>query len=433
MEIIKREDKEDSKVYLEIAVPKEDFIKTIHNIYKKSIKNINIPGFRKGKAPQRIVEKMYGNNFFWEKAINEIYPIACSDAIEKEKLRVVDVESPKIISADIDDGIKFSVTCVLLPDVKISQYKELSVNKKIRIATQEDVDKEIKRIQHSYSRKIEVSDKDRQAKIDDEVIIDFEGKINNKVFEGGTASEYALVLGSDQFIPGFEDQIVGHRIGETFDVNVKFPDFYHAEEFAGKDAIFTVTLHEINEIELPELDDEFVKDISEFDNVNDFKENILKVIQQRKDAQSEKEVEDELMDKLLSCVEVNIPEKMIERRVDDLKRSFEMNLVNQGITLDGYLQYIGKDMNEFRDGFKERAASEVKGLLALGKIAEIESIEVSEDEREEKIKLMIQENHMLKDKFREIKNKEGIIENIKINKVIDFIKKTANITEISEV
>ena len=313
MSLLKCEKIQGNDYVMEVSVSKEDFLKEIEKVYKKNVSKINIAGFRKGKAPKAIIEKMYGNNVFWDDAINNLYPKAYMDAIKESGLEIVGTKKIDIISVDIDNGFKFKVECIASPEVELGQYKELNVTKNLKIATSEDVENEIHRIMNSYARTIEITD--RPAKNGDIVIIDFEGKVDGVAFEGGQASNYSLTLGSNQFIPGFEDQVIGHKIGDEFEINLTFPDDYHQKSLASQKATFGIILHAIKEVELPKLDDDFVKDISEFDDVESFKEDIKKSIQSYKDNQADLEVEHSLADIVISNMKADIPQIMIDNRV----------------------------------------------------------------------------------------------------------------------
>lgn len=415
---------------MEISVPKDDFFKEIDRVYKKKVSTINIPGFRKGKAPRSVIEKRYGNRIFWDDAINNLCPVAYEKAVEQAGLEVVNTNKCDVISVDIDNGLTFKVECEVYPEVEISQYKNLNVDKYIKLVTDEDVDNEIKAIRDSYARTIDITD--REARMGDEVVIDFEGKVGDVAFDGGKGNNYNLKLGSNQFIPGFESKIVGHKVGEEFDIDVTFPEDYHSKDLAGKDAVFSIVLHEIREIEIPDLDDEFVKDISQFDNVESFKEDIRNTIKDNKDKQSDIEVENQLIEKIVSSVKAEIPSIMIKRKIDDLQHDFESKLSKQGLKFVDYLEYIKQTLEDFRKGLEQEAEKRVKFTLALRKISEIENFVVSQDEIDNCIKEMKKLYKLSEDKFEKIFSKDKIIENIKMEKALNLIKDTAQIKEIIE-
>ena len=430
MKLLKCEKVSDNNYIMEISVPKEDFFNEIEKVYKRNVKKFNVPGFRKGKAPKSIIERRYGNNIFWDEAINNLYPEAYMQAAKEANLSVVNTEKVEVVSVDIDNGFTFKVECVVEPEVEVGQYKDLPVIKNIRFATDEDVDNEIERIRRSYARTIDIVD--RGAEDGDNVIIDFEGTVDGKVFEGGKGENYTLTLGSHNFIPGFEEQIIGHKVGEEFDIKVNFPKEYNNKDLAGKEAVFNIILHEIKKIELPDLDDEFVKDISEFDNINDFREDVKKSIKLYKDNQSAKEVENKLVDKIVSSIKTSIPKVMIERRIKDLQRDFEENLKKQGITLENYLKYTKQKIEDLKKIFEPEANRSVKLRLGLKKIAKLEDFVVSEDDIKNFIEEMSKIHHMAKDKIEKIFDRERIIEDIKIDKAINLIKETANVKEVIE-
>lgn len=415
---------------LEISVPKEDFVKEIDNVYKKNVKKMNIPGFRPGKAPKVIVEKMYGNNIFWDDAINNLYPEAYREAAKEAGLDIVGTEKIDIVSVDIDNGFTFKVECVTSPEVEVKQYKGLPVTKVVKKVTDDDINNEIERIRHSYSRMVDVTN--RPAKMNDEVIIDFEGKIDNVAFEGGKSANYTLRLGSNQFIPGFEEQLVGHRIGEEFDIKVTFPKEYHSKELAGKDAVFSIIIHEIKEIELPDLDDDFVKDISNFDDVDSFKADVKDSIQKYKENEADKEMDEKLIDAIISDIKVDLPRVMVESRIDELQRDFESKLSKQGIKLADYLAYVKQTLEDFRKLFEPEAIRNVKVRLALKKIADIEKFEILQEDIDKSIEEMARVYNMSIAKVKSVFD-EGIIKaNIKLEKAINLIRSTAKVKEVDE-
>ncbi|MBP0979907.1 MAG: trigger factor [Oscillospiraceae bacterium] len=419
-----------NKYYLEISVSKDDFLKEIDKVYKKNVNKINVPGFRKGKAPKALIEKMYGNSVFWDDAINNLYPGAYMEASKEAKLDVVGTEKLDIISVDVDNGFVFKVECIVSPEVEIGEYKELSVTKNIRFVTDADVENEIQRIRQSYGRTVDITD--RPAQMGDNVVIDFEGRIDSIAFDGGKSENSEIKLGDGKFIPGFEEQIVGHKIGEEFEINVKFPDDYSGKEFAGKDAVFNIILHEIKNIELPDLDDEFVKDISEFDSVEDFKEDIKKSIKNYKDKRSDEEVEDRLIDKLVDSLKAEIPQVMIDNKVESIKNDFAMNMKKQGVEFDVYLKYTGQKEEDLKKMFEPEAIRSVKLKLALEKIIEIENIETSPEEIEKTIKEMAESYKVKEDTIKNVFKEEDIIKDIKLKKAMDLVKETAKIEEVIE-
>ena len=431
MGLLKCEKVKENNYVLEISVGKEAFFEEINKVYKKNVSKINIPGFRKGKAPKAIIEKMYGNNIFWDDAINNLYPEAYIKAAKEAKLDIVATNKLDVVSVDIDNGFVFKVECTVSPEVEIAQeqYKGLEVTKNINLATDKDVEGEIERIRNSYSRTIDVTD--RAAELGDIVIIDFDGKLDGKPFEGGKATNYELKLGSGQFIPGFEDQIVGHKIGEEFDINVKFPEDYHSKELAGKDSVFGIVLHEIKNVELPELDDEFVKDISEFDNVEDFKADVKKSIQEYKDKEADREVEDKLVDKLIAAAKIELPQVMVEQKIKNYVKEFEEELRQKNIKFDDYLKYSGQTLQDLEKMFEPKSIRSVKLNLILKKIAQLEDFQVTEQETEENISQMSKIYNVPAEKIKKVFDQEQIIENIKLEKSINLVKEMAKIKEIA--
>ena len=337
---------------LVIEVSGTDFDKAVNNVYNRQKKDISVQGFRKGKAPRKLVEKLYGENVFWEDAVNDICNSEIPTAIETEKLEVVDTPSVEVVSVNTNDGLVFKAICTTKPEITIEGYKGISAVKPSEEVTDEDVQNQIEQMRKRNARMVSVDD--RNAEMGDIVNINFEGFVDDVAFDGGKADNFELNLGSHQFIPGFEEAIVGHGLNEEFDINVTFPEDYGMETLAGKPAVFKIKINEISSQELPDFDDDFVKEISEFDN--------------------------NVMQKVITLVQGEIPECMFNQRIDRLVSDFEQRLKAQNMTLELYLQYTGMDMDSFKDSFKNRAKDEVTLRLALEKIAELENVEVSDEE-----------------------------------------------------
>lgn len=380
-EILKREN---NKVYFDITLPKEEVKKAEVVAYNKLKKTVQIPGFRKGHAPKMIIENVYGKGIFLEDAVNELLPKYYEEAIKELKLEVVDqpdVDFDENISSDEDVVCHFSV--FVKPEIEIEKYKGLEVEDAKHEVTDEMLDEDLKRQQKMNARSVNIDD--RAAAEHDKVNIDFEGFIDGKEFPGGKGENQDLELGSGTFIPGFEEQIIGKNIGDEFDVVTKFPEDYHAEEFRGKEATFKTKLNSITVEELPEIDDEFIKDISEFDTVDEYKADLRKKLEEEAEKRTKLDREGNVLKKIAEKVEVDLPERMVEDEVDRTIQSYNQSMQGQGITLEQYLQMLGTDINTFREGQKEQAKASIISRLIVEKIVELENIEVTDEEVEAEI------------------------------------------------
>ena len=350
---------------LEIAVDGETFAAAIDSAYRKNADKINVPGFRKGKAPRALIEKIYGKGVFYEEAINACIPKAYEDAVKESKLDVIGQPEFDVVSAD-HEGLVLKAVVFVKPDVKIENYLGIEVEKKVVEVTDADVDAEITRTRERNARIIDVTD--RAAKLEDSVNIDFDGSVDDVPFDGGKAEKFDLKLGSGQFIPGFEDQVVGHVIGDEFDVNVTFPADYHAENLAGKSAVFKVKLNGIKETELPAADDEFAKDVSEFDTFAEYSADVRAKLQERNEKAAEAEFEEKLIDALLEKMEADIPEVMFAEETDNFVRDYENRMRMQGLDLETYFKFTGMNLDGLRQQLRPQAEKQVKVRLALEKI-----------------------------------------------------------------
>lgn len=409
---------------LEVEISAEDFNKELSSIYQRNIKKIVVPGFRKGKAPKAFVEKYYGENVFFEDALNNLYPDAIEKAVEEAKLDIVedkiDLEVEKMSK---EDGVVFKAKITVMPEVEIGNYKGIEVSKKEVKVEGEDVEKELKSVQERNGRLVTVSD--RAAQLGDSVVIDFEGFMDGKAFEGGKGDNFTLELGKKQFIEGFEDQIVGHNAGEEFEINVKFPEDYHAKNYAGKDATFKIKLHEIKMHELPELDDEFVKDVSEFDTLDEYKKDIKAKLLERKEKQAKDEKEGEMIEKLISLVKAEIPEALIKNKLRDLVRDFDYRMQSQGLKLADYLKYTGSKMEDLENNFRPQAESQVKLQLALKKIAEIENLIPTEEDIEKEYNKISEFYKMELDKVKNIVPVKDVEKDILSNKALEIVRENS--------
>ncbi|MFR0974342.1 MAG: trigger factor [Acutalibacteraceae bacterium] len=424
---LKSSNKVDTNVWeLEVSVDGDTFKDAVTKAYLKQRKNITIPGFRKGKAPRAFIEKYYGEGVFYEDALEAIYPDAVASAIEEAKLEPVDTPYDLEIPEMGNDGVTMQFKVTVKPEVELGEYKGLKATKKSTKVTADEVKAELARMQEQNSTVSDVDD--RAVKKNDIVVIDFEGFVDGKAFEGGKAEKYELTIGSNQFIPGFEDQIIGHKIGDKFDVNVKFPEDYQAD-LASKDAVFKIKLHGIKVKEVPALDDEFANDVSEFDTLDELKKDIKKQLEKRKNDDAENELHNTLLEEVAKGIKAEIPEAMIEKTIDDDVNEYSYRLQSQGLKLETYLKYTGMDMKGFREGFKERAETQVRLNLALEKIIEKENIEVTEEDIEAEYKKYADAYNMDIDTIKKAVSAESLKPELASRKAIDLIVDSAVVTE----
>lgn len=424
---LKSSNKVDTNVWeLEVSVDGDTFKDAVTKAYLKQRKNITIPGFRKGKAPRAFIEKYYGEGVFYEDALEAIYPDAVASAIEEAKLEPVDTPYDLEIPEMGNDGVTMKFKVTVKPEVELGEYKGLKATKKSTKVTADEVKAELARMQEQNSTVSDVDD--RAVKKNDIVVIDFEGFVDGKAFDGGKAEKYELTIGSNQFIPGFEDQIIGHKIGDKFDVNVKFPEDYQAD-LASKDAVFKIKLHGIKVKEVPALDDEFAKDVSEFDTLDELKKDIKKQLEKRKNDDAENELHNTLLEEVAKGIKAEIPEAMIEKTIDDDVNEYSYRLQSQGLKLETYLKYTGMDMKGFREGFKERAETQVRLNLALEKIIEKEKIEVTEEDIEAEYKKYADAYNMDIDTIKKAVSAESLKPELASRKAIDLIVDSAVVTE----
>lgn len=424
MNLISCEKLEKSMVELQFSIDAETFKAAVNNAFKREGKKYAIPGFRKGKAPRHMIEKMYGSDIFHYDAVNDLFPEAYEAAVKEAKIDVVGRPDPEVVSMSEADGVVLKVKVAVKPEVELGEYAGLTVTKEAKNANEADVDAEVKRMQDRNGRLLT---REGAAENGDTVDIDFEGFVDGKAFEGGKAEHYSLVLGSGSFIPGFEDQVVGHSAGEEFDVNVKFPEEYGAAELAGKDATFKIKLHEVKYKELPALDDDFAKDVSEYDTLDELKDSIRNNIKTNLDKQAEQKVENDLMDQVIANMKADIPDAMVDSRIDELVQDFEYRISQQGLKLADYLKYMGMNIEQFRAQFKEQADKQVKMRLAMEAIVAKEGITASDEEFEEEVKRIADAYKMEADKVKSIVDAAAVKADLAINKAIDFVKEKANV------
>lgn len=425
---VKVEKKEKNVVRLEIEVDAEKFEEGLQKSYLKNVKRFNVPGFRRGKAPRNIVERHYGVEVLYEDAIN----IVCSEAYDKaiEENDIHPVDRPEIDIKQIGKGqnLIFVADVTVRPEVVLGQYKGVEVEKVNIIVTEDDVEKEIEKVAEKSARLITVEDRGIQK--GDIADIDFEGFIDGVPFEGGKASGYRLEIGSGNFIEGFEDQLIGAVPGDDVDVNVTFPEDYSNEELAGKAALFKVIINDVKIKELPVIDDEFAKDVSEFDTLEEYKEDIRKKLKESAEHKAKHETEDKVISKVCENAEVEIPDVMIQNHIDNLVKDFDARLRYQGLDLEKYLNIMGLGYIDFRSQFEERAAAEVKTQLVLDAVCKAENVSVTEEEFEEEINKIAENYKSDVEEFKKhLKNNdiEYIKDTIKIRKTIELLVENAKI------
>ena len=424
MSLIKAEKAEKSAFVLEFSVDKETFEKAVNKVYRKQVGNINIPGFRKGKAPRAIIERMYGKGIFFEDAANDLLPDAYEAALNESGVKPVGRAEFDILSID-DNGIVFSATVPVKPAVEIEGYKGIEAAKDVAPVTDIEIDNEIKIIRERNSRETEIED-ETPASMGDSTKIDFEGFVDGVAFEGGKGEDYNLKLGSGSFIPGFEEQVAGHKIGEQFDVNVTFPEEYHAAELAGKAATFKVTLKAITKIELPELDDDFAKDISEFDTFAEYRADVEAKILKRHENAAESTFEEAIVKALNEKLAgEEIPEAMFEAECENLLRDYDNRLRMQGLDLNTYFKYTGMTLDTMRDQMRPQAESFVKTRLALEKIAELENIAATEEEIEAEYTRLAEAYQMEADAVKGMIPAESVAEDLKVKAAMELVKANA--------
>ncbi|MFR2096582.1 trigger factor [Eubacterium sp.] len=417
---LKSSNKVETNVYeLEITVDAETFTEACKKAYMKQRKSIQIPGFRKGKATQGMIEKVYGEGAFYEEALEIVYPEAVGSAFDEAGLKVIDqptdVEFPVM---NKQDGVVIKMKVTTYPEVKLGEYKSLKGKMLDTEATDEDVENELKSMQDRNSRLVTVED--RESQMGDTCDIDFEGFVDGVAFEGGKGENYPLELGSNSFIPGFEEQVAGHKTGDEFDVNVTFPEQYEAS-LAGKDAVFKCKINEIKTNELPELDDEFAKDVSEFDTLDELKADLKKQISERKEANAKTDYENQLIEQVVENMEVEIPECMNKQKCDEMIQDYSYRLQMQGLDLNTYLQYLGQTMEQFREQFMDGAKQQVKVKLALDAIVKAENIEATEEEIAEEIAKLAEQYNMEADKIKAAVPQEQLTDDIVTRKAVDFV------------
>ena len=412
---------ETNKYELEIEISAEDFEAAIKKAYLKARKNIAMPGFRKGKAPRKLIEKEYGEQVFFEDAVNLLYAPVVNGAVEESGLELVTRPEVEVTEISKENGVKLKATCITKPEVEVKDYKGIEVEKVVNPVTDEDINKQLDALREKNVT-VETVD-DRAAENGDDVVIDFEGFKDDVAFEGGKAEDFTLSLGSGQFIPGFEDQIVGHNAGEDFDINVTFPDEYQVKELAGAPAVFKIKLKSISKKVMPELDDDMVKDSTEFDTVDEYKADVKKKLEEANEKHADSEVEAKIFDKVIENMTAEIPQVMFDNRVNEMISELEQRLAPQGISLDLYMQYTGQTIDTVKKAYAEQAEKQVK--LTLEKIAKLENIEVTEDELKAEFDKLAEAYKLDVDQIKQFIHDDDLKKDIAVGKAVDLIKDAA--------
>lgn len=413
--------KEKNEVKFKMEFTAEEFEDAIVKVYQKQKDNFQIDGFRKGKAPRSIIEKRYGETIFFDDAINNLFSLNYPLAMDELDLNVIDYPKTEMSQIKKGEGFDITVTVEVYPEFEVKDYKGVEIDRVPAEVTDEDVDKEISNLADRNSRMVEV---DRPAQDGDTVLIDYAGFVGDEQFEGGTAERYPLKLGSGSFIPGFEDQLIGASKDEEVEVKVTFPEEYHSEELAGKDAIFKCKVHEIKEKEVPAIDDDFVKDVSEFDTLDELKASKKEELQKAAEARAEDQMKNSVIEKIFEANDIDVPNAMVEEEINSSLQQFDQQLRVQGMDLNTYIQYMGEDMESFRENIREDAFKKTKTRMLVAKIVDQENFEVSEDEIKEYLEDMAKQYGMEVDKLVEAigpQNIETVSGDLKMRKAIDFV------------
>ena len=421
---VEKMEKNMAKLTIEVAA--EDLEKAMQNAYQKAKGRISIPGFRKGKAPRKMIEQMYGKGVFLEDAVNALIPEHYSKALAECELEIVSQPTIDITQAEPGKALIFTAEVATKPEVTLGDYKGVEVPKTEINVTDEDVDAEIKKEQEKNSRTINVED--RGAQLQDVVTIDFEGSVDGVPFDGGQATEYPLTLGSNTFIPGFEDQLVGAKVGDDVDVKVTFPEEYQAKELAGKEAIFKCAVKKIEAKELPELDDDFAKDVSEFDTLAEYKEHVKTNLVERKENEAKRAKEDAAVDKAIENAQMDIPEAMLQTQCRQMLDDFSRRMQSQGLSMDQYFQFTGMTADKMMEDMKPQALKRIQTRLVLEAVAEAENIVASDKDFDKEIENMASMYQMEADKLKELigdEEKENMKKDLAVQKAADFIVKNA--------
>ena len=415
-----------TKYELEIKIDAEGFEKAVQDAYMKARKRISVNGFRKGKAPRKMIEQIYGENVFYEDAVNALVNTDVAPTLEETDYELVATPEINVTSINKADGVVFKVVITVKPEVEISDYKGIEIEKVVNAVTDEDVDKQIQALRERNGRLVTVDD--RAAENGDVAVIDFEGFKDGVAFDGGKDENYELALGSNTFIPGFEEQIVGKKTGEEFTINVTFPENYQMEEIAGQLCEFKIRLNEIKSKELPDLDDEFVKDATEFDTLDELKDDIRTKLEDSAAKNADIEAENKLYETLIEKMSADIPEVMFENKIDEMVRDFEMRLSQNGLNMETYLMYTNMDITSFRKTFEDQAQKQVKVRLALEKIAELENVEITDAQVDEEINKIAEQYNLTADKVRSIISDKSVKQDLEVAEASKIVKDSAKIS-----
>lgn len=428
MSLLKKELTDKNQYTLELSIDHDTFENAINRVFKKQAGKFNIPGFRKGKAPRSIIEKMYGKGFFYEDAINDLLPTVYEEALKESELDVVG--KPEFDIKNIDDtGVVLTAKVFVKPDVEIENYMGIKVTKKVEPVTDEELDNEINTVRERNSRETEVEDADTAAAMGDITVIDFDGSVDGVAFDGGKGENYTLKLGSHSFIPGFEDQIVGKKINEEFDVNVTFPEDYHAKELAGKAAVFKCKLNKLTKVELPALDDDFAKDVSEFDTFDEYKADLKAKIEKRHESVADRDVDEQLSTALIEKLVADIPECMFVEETENFVRDYDNRLRMQGLDLNTYLKYTNMTLDNMREQMRPQAEQQVKLRLALEKIAALENIEATEEDINGEYENIAKAYNVKIEEVKASIDSSAIAADMKVKKAMDLVKANAKISK----
>ena len=422
---LKSTNKVETNLYeIEFDVDKATFDAAVEKVYRKEVKKISIPGFRKGKAPRSIIERMYGKGVFYEDAVNEIIPDAYEEAIKATELKVVSRPEFDVVTID-DNGVVLKAKFYVKPDVSLKSYKGIEVAKENKTVTDEDINTVIDSDRSRQSKTVDVEG--RAVENGDIAVIDYEGFCGGVAFDGGKAENYSLTIGSGNFIPGFEEQIIGHNAGEEFDITVKFPEQYHSADLAGKDAIFKIVLHSIKTNELPVLDDEFAKDMG-FDDLDAYKADVKAKLEAKNEKAAENAVEEQIINALIEALEADIPAAMFESETENFVRDYDSRLRMQGLDLKTFMKYTGQTLETLREQFKPMAERQVKTRLALEKIVELEGISASDEEAEAEYENLAKAYGMAAEDVKSYIDADAVKADLCVKKAVDFVKENASIT-----
>ena len=420
------ENLEKNMAKLTIEVPASEFEKALQSAYNKQKKSISVPGFRKGKVPRQMVEKMYGPEIFYEDAANELIPTAYEEELKNCDLEIVSRPTVDIVQIKKGENFIFTAEVAVKPEVTLGEYKGMEVDKTSTRVTQKEVEAKIKEEAEKNARTVTVEG--RPVQDGDEVILDFEGFVDGEAFEGGKGENYPLTIGSGSFIPGFEEQLVGAEAEKEVEVKVTFPEEYHAEELKGKEAVFKCTVHEIKEKQIPEIDDEFAAEVSEFDTLDEYKADVKAKIKEQKENEGKQKKEDQAVEKAVANAAMEIPEAMIDEQVRQMVNEFAQNMQYQGISLEQYCQITGMTLEKVQEETRPQAVKRIETRLVLEAIAKAENIEVTEERLDEEIKKMAESYNMEADKLKELmgeEEKKQMMEDIAVQDAVTFLVENA--------